>query len=161
MLGIARVCTSLIALAASIARQVRGTYTLREKSKRMALVLSMGGAAFVFGLIMTFAHWGDPTDFAGFVLIGLALICRSISSKAILPAEIWHDDFPLAGRIPTIPVVAALIRMFIARFPYEEALFKPGFFVPAHVLTGFGAICYPLFSIVSILESGAGKKKRP
>lgn len=161
MLGIACVCTSLIALVASIARQVRGTYTLREKSKWMALVLSMGGVAFVFGLIMLFAHWGHPTDFVGFVLIGLALICWSISSKVILLAEIWHADFPLAGRIPIIPVITALLCMFIAAFLYEEALFKPRFFVPARVLTGFGAICYTLFSIVSILESGAGKKKRP
>ncbi|MDZ5007297.1 DUF2776 family protein, partial [Clostridium perfringens] len=27
-------------------------------------------------------------------------------------------------------------------------------FVPAHVMVGLGAICFTLFSIVSILESG-------
>ncbi len=158
MLGIACVCTSLIALVASIARQVRGTYTLREKSKWIALVLAMGGVAFVFGLIMIFAHWGQTIDFVGFVLIGLALICWSISSKVILLAKIWHADYPLAKRIPIIPVVTALICMFTAAFLYEEALFKAKFFVPSRVLMGFGAICFTLFSIVSILESGASKK---
>ena len=158
MLGIACVCTSLIALVASIARQIRGTYTLREKSKWIALVLTMGSVAFVFGLIMIFAHWEHTTNFVGFVLIGLALICWSISSKVILLAKIWHADFPLAKRIPIIPVVTALTCMFIAAFLYEEALFKPKFFVPSRVLMGFGAICYTLFSIVSILESGATKK---
>ena len=158
MLGIACVCTALIALVAAIARQVRGTYTIQEKSKWNALVLSMGGVAFVFGLIMIFTHWGEKIDFVGFVLIGLALICWSISSKVILLAKIWHSDFPLARRIPIIPVVTALLCMLIAAFLFEEAVFKPKFFVPSRVLMGFGAICYTLFSIVSILESGANKK---
>lgn len=158
MLGIACVCTSLIALVASIARQVRGTYTMHEKGKWMSLVLTMGGVAFVFGLIMIFTHWGHTIDFVGFVLIGLALICWSISSKVILLAKIWHADYPLASRIPIIPIVTALLCMFLAAFLYEEALFKPKFFVPSRVLMGFGAICFTLFSIVSILESGASKK---
>lgn len=158
MLGIACVCTSLIALVGSIARQVRGTYLMQEKSKWMGLVLVMGCVAFIFGLIMIFAHWGESINFVGFVLIGLALICWSISSKVILLAKIWHAEFALASRIPIIPVVTALICLFLAAFLYEEALFKAKFFVPARVLMGFGAICFTLFSIVSILESGASKK---
>lgn len=158
MVGIACVCTSLIALVASIARQVRGNYKMKEKNRWMGLVLAMGGVAFVFGLIMLFAHWGQNMDFVGFVLIGLALICWSISSKVILLAKIWHADFPLANRIPIIPILTALICMFLAAFLYEEALFKIKFFVPSRVLMGFGAICFTLYSIVSILESGASKK---
>lgn len=158
MLGIACVCTSLIALVASIARQVRGTYTMNEKGAWIRLVLGMGAVAFVFGLVMLFAHWGETVDFVGFVLFGLALICWSISSKVILLAKIWHADYPLAKRIPIIPILTALTCMFIAAFLYEEALFKAKFFVPSRVLMGFGAICFTLFSIVSILESGASKK---
>lgn len=158
MLGIACVCTSLIALVASIAKQARGTYTMGERSAWIRLVLGMGAVAFIFGLIMLFAHWGQTVDFVGFVLFGLALICWSISSKVILLAKIWHADFPLASRIPIIPIVTALICMFIAAFLYEEALVKAKFFVPSRVLMGFGAICFTLFSIVSILESGAGRK---
>ena len=158
MLGISCVCTSLIALVASIARQIRGTYSMQEKGKWMALALVMGCVAFLFGLIMLIAHWGDTADFVGFVLFGLALICWSISSKVILLAKVWHADFALADRIPIIPVVTALICLFMAAFLYEEALFKPKFFVPARVLMGFGAICFTLFSIVSILESGAKKR---
>ena len=158
MLGISCVCTSLIALVASLARQIRGTYSMQEKRKWMALALVMGCVAFLFGLIMLIAHWGDTTDFVGFVLFGLALICWSISSKVILLAKVWHADFVLADRIPIIPVITALICLFMAAFLYEEALFKPKFFVPARVLMGFGAICFTLFSIVSILESGAKKR---
>ena len=118
----------------------------------------MGGAAFLFGLVMIFARWGGATDFVGFILIGLALICWSISSKVILLARIWHADYPLARRIPIIPIITALACLFLSAFLFEEALSKPRFFVPARVLTGFGAICFTLYSIVSILETGAGKK---
>ena len=158
MLGIACVCTSLIALVASIARQVRGTYSMRERGMWMGLVLLMGAVAFVFGLVMIFVHWGETVNFVGFVLIGLALICWSISSKVILLAKIWHNTFKLASRIPIIPVVTALACLFLGAFLFEEALFKAKYFVPARVLMGFGAICFTLFSIVSILESGTSKK---
>ncbi len=158
MAGIACVCTSLVALVASIARQVRGSYGSRERARWSSLVLVMGGAAFLFGLVMIFARWGGATDFVGFILIGLALICWSISSKVILLARIWHADYPLARRIPIIPIITALACLFLSAFLFEEALFKPRFFVPARVLTGFGAICFTLYPIVSILETGAGKK---
>jgi len=150
--------TSLIALVASIARQARGSYTMAEKGKWTGLVLTMGSLAFVLGLILIFAYWDHPINFVGFVLIGLALICWSISSKVILLAKIWHADFPLANRIPIIPVLTALACLFLAAFLYEEAAFQAKFFVPARVLSGFGAICFTLYSIVSILESGTSKK---
>ncbi len=159
MFGIACVCTSLIALVASIARQIQGSYTLHEKSRWMGLVLAMGGLAFVMGVVMLIVLRGRPIDFVGFVLFGLALICWSISSKVILLAKIWHADFPLANRIPIIPVLTALLCLFLAAFLFEAAGFAPEYFVPARVLTGFGAICFTLYSIVSILESGANKKK--
>ena len=158
MFGIACVCTSLIALVASIARQARGSYTMGERRRWMSLVLCMGGLAFVLGLILIFTFRGESINFVGFVLIGLALICWSISSKVILLAKIWHADFPLANRIPIIPVLTALACLFLAAFLYEAALFETKYFVPARVLTGFGAICFTLYSIVSILESGANKK---
>lgn len=158
MFGIACVCTSLIALVASIARQARGSYTMEERRRWMGLVLAMGGLAFALGLILLFTLRGEAISFVGFVLIGLALICWSISSKVILLAKIWHADFPLANRIPIIPVLTALACLFLAAFLYEAALSEPKYFVPARVLAGFGAICFTLYSIVSILESGASKK---
>ena len=131
---------------------------MAEKGKWTGLVLTMGSLAFVLGLILIFTFRGESINFVGFVLIGLALICWSISSKVILLAKIWHADFPLANRIPIIPVLTALACLFLAAFLYEAALFETKYFVPARVLTGFGAICFTLYSIVSILESGASKK---
>lgn len=104
---------------------------------------------------MVFAYIGKPINFVGFVLMGLALICWSISSKVILLAKIWHADFPLAARIPIIPILTALTCLFLAAFLFETAVFDAKYFVAARVITGFGAICFTLYSIVSILESGA------
>ena len=158
MFGIACVCTSLIALVSSIARQVRGCYTMAERRRWTGLVIGMGAAAFVMGVVLLFLYRGHPVDFVAFVLFGLALICWSISSKVILLAKVWHAEYRLANRIPIIPVLTALICLFMAAFLFEGALFDAKYFVPARVLTGFGAICFTLFSIVSILESGTGKR---
>lgn len=158
MFGIACVCTSLIALVASIARQIRGSYTLREKSRWPALALTMGALAFGFGIVLLIVLRGQTVNFVGFVLFGLALICWSISSKVVLLAKIWHADYPLANRIPIIPIVTALTCLFLAAFLFEATDFAHKYFVPARVITGFGAICFTLYSIVSILESGASRK---
>ena len=37
---------------------------------------------------------------------------------------------------------------------FEAAVFNPAYFVPARVMVGLGGVCFTLFSIVSILESG-------
>ncbi|MBP7379807.1 MAG: DUF2776 family protein, partial [Odoribacter sp.] len=55
-------------------------------------------------------------------------------------------------------VLSALLCLFLAAFLFEEGLYDNAFFVPARVLVGLGAICFCLFSIVSILESGTSKK---
>ena len=39
--------------------------------------------------------------------------------KVILLAKIWHADFPLANRIPIIPVLTALACLFLAAFLYK------------------------------------------
>ncbi|MDE5694856.1 MAG: DUF2776 domain-containing protein, partial [Alistipes sp.] len=158
MFGIACVCTSLIALVASIARQIRGSYTLKEKSKWTGLVITMGALAFILGIVLLIVLRGRPINFVGFVLFVLALICCSISSKVILLARIWHADYPLAKRIPIIPVITALASLFLAAFLFEASEFAHKYFVPARVIAGFGAICFTLYSIVSILESGTSKK---
>ena len=70
----------------------------------------------------------------------------------------WKQSFALASRIPLIPVLTALLCLFLAAFLFEEGGYDNAFFVPARVLVGLGAICFCLFSIVSILESGTTKK---
>lgn len=49
-------------------------------------------------------------------MIGLGLVCYSISSKVILLAKIWGREFALANRIPLIPVLTALACLFLASF---------------------------------------------
>ena len=97
----------------------------------------------------------DPARLApGWVLIGLGIVCWSILSKVLLLALVWRRSFPLADRIPLIPVMTALSCLFIAGFLFEAGLDEPAYYVPARIMVGLGAVCFTLFSIVSILESG-------
>ena len=156
--GLACICTSLIALVASIAKQIRNTYTDQDRRMWPKLVLVMGTIAFVWGIIVILAMVGNVANTTGFIMIGLGLVCFSISSKVILLAKVWKQSFALANRIPVIPIITALLCLFLGAFLFEEGLYDYAFFVPARVLIGLGAICFCLFSIVSILESGTSKK---
>ena len=88
--------------------------------------------------------------------IGVGML--QYSSKVILLAKIWRQEFKLANRIPMIPVLTALTCLFLAAFVFELATIHADYFIPARVLVGLGAICFTLFSIVSILESGTSSK---
>ena len=136
MAGLACICTSLIGLVASISRQIRNDY----------------------GGIVELLAAPVPVNTTGFILIGLGLVCFSISSKILLLAKVWRQEFKLANRIPLIPVMTALLALFLGAFLFEESTVDNAFFVPARVLIGLGGICFSLFSIVSILESGTSSK---
>lgn len=156
MAGIACICTSLVALVATIVRQIRNTYSHSERKWWPALVLIMGTISIVWGLLII-TNPNPAKSSAGYIMIGLGLVCYSISSKVILLAAIWRNTFKLANRIPLIPIFTALACLFLSAFVFEMASIHDTYFVPARVLAGLGGICFTLFSIVSILESGTSK----
>lgn len=156
--GLAAICTSLIGLVASVVRQINNTYGERDRRFWPALVAIMGTLNLAWGLVIVVVH-REPYWYApGFVMIGLGLICYSILSKVLLLALVWRHSFPLANRIPLIPVGTALACLFLSAFLFEAAAGSDAYFIPARVLVGLGAICFSLFSIVSILESGTSQK---
>lgn len=154
MAGIACICTSLISLVASIVRQVRNVYGGRERLIWPVLVLIMGSIAFFWGIVVILMNRDNSNGAIGYIMVGLGLVCYSISSKVILLAKIWRNEFKLANRIPLIPILTALACLFLSAFLFDLATVRPDYFIPARVLAGLGAICFTLFSIVSILESG-------
>lgn len=156
--GLACICSSLIALVASIARQIRNDYGEKDRTFWPKLVFFFGTVCLLWGLIVILTMIGDAANTTGFIMIGLGLVCFSISSKVLLLAKVWRQEYALANRIPLIPVITALLCLFLGAFLFEEGLMDNAFFVPARVLVGLGAICFCLFSIVSILESGTSKK---
>ncbi|MCD8183528.1 MAG: DUF2776 domain-containing protein [Bacteroides sp.] len=156
MAGLACICTSLVALVATIVRHIRNIYSGTERKWWPALVLVMGTLSILWGLLIM----GNPNpakSFIGYIMVELGLVCYSISSKVILLAAIWRNTFKLANRIPLIPVFTALACLFLSAFLFEMAGIHDVYFVPARVLAGLGGICFTLFSIVSILESGTSK----
>ena len=156
MAGISCICTSLVALVATIVRQIRNSYSHSERKWWPAVVLAMGTLGILWGLLVTTEH-NPAKSSIGYIMIGLGLVCYSISSKVILLAAIWRNTFKLANRIPLIPVFTALACLFLSAFLFEMAGMHEVYFVPARVLAGLGGICFTLFSIVSILESGTSK----
>ena len=152
--GIGLVCASLVALVASVARQIQNTYNETDRLVWPWLVIVMGTVDILWGLYLLIFQYSPVTIAPGFVLIGLGIVCYSILSKVLLLALVWRHPYPLAKRIPLIPVLTALTCLFIAAFLFEAAVFNPAYMVPARVMVGLGGICFTLFSIVSILESG-------
>lgn len=154
LVGLSLVCGSLIALVASVLRQIQNTYTARERSSWPLLVAILGGINVLWGLWVLLSGDSPARLAPGYVLIGLGIVCWSILSKVLLLALVWRHNFPLANRIPLIPVMTALACLFIAGFLFEGGQADAAYYVPARIMVGLGAVCFTLFSIVSILESG-------
>ena len=152
--GLSAICASLIALVATIVRQIRNTFTDTERYWWTWLVVLMGTINVGLGLYDLFGETGAFRIAPGVILIGLGMICFSILSKALLLAVVWRKSFPLANRIPLLPVGTALGCLFFAAFLFEAAQTDPAFYIGSGVLVGLGAVCFTLFSIVSILEAG-------
>jgi hypothetical protein len=152
--GLAMICTSLIALVWSILRQVQNTYGERDRTTWPWLVIVMGSLSMIWGIVLLALDNESYYLTPGFVMIGLGLVCFSILSKVGLLALVWRRTFELANRVPLIPILTALACLFLAAFVFQAAVANSNVFIPARVLVGLGAICFSLYSIVSILESG-------
>ena len=153
--GLALICTSLIALVWSILRQVQNTYGERDRLVWPLLVIVAGSISMVWGIVVLALDNESYYLTPGFVMTGLGLVCFSILSKVGLLALVWRRTFALANRVPLLPILTALTCLFLAAFVFQAAVVDPiVLFIPARVLTGLGAICFSLYSIVSILESG-------
>lgn len=158
MIGLACICTCLITLVATIARQIRNIFSPSERKLWPILVLVMGSLCVIWGIILILSTMNHSEATTGYIMIGLGLVCYSISSKVILLSKIWRHEFKLSNRIPLIPIFTALTCLFLSAFLFEMGSAHAWYFVPARVLAGLGAICFTLFSIVSILESGTSTK---
>ena len=158
LMGISAICASLISLVSTVVRQVRNQFGEAERWAWTLWVLSMGTGAFGWGLFVLFGSDRPERVAPGCILLGLGMVCFSIVSKVWLLALTWRRDCALANRIPLIPVLTCLACLFFSTFLAEAAMTDPGFFVPARVLAGLGAVCFTLFSIVSILEAGTSGK---
>lgn len=71
--GLACICTSLIALVASIAKQIRNTYGESDRKNWPKLVLVMGTVAFIWGLVVILAMAGNVANTTGFIIDGLGI----------------------------------------------------------------------------------------
>ncbi len=157
--GLAMICTSLIGLVWSILRQVQNTYGPRDGVLWPWLVIVMGALSMLWGIVLLVLDDEPYYRTPGFVMIGLGLVCFSILSKVGLLALVWRRTFSLANRVPLVPIVTALSCLFLSAFVFQAAVSDQSVFVAARVLAGLGAVCFTLYSIVSILESGTSSSQ--
>jgi hypothetical protein len=158
--GLAAICTSLIALVWSILRQVQNAYSERDRIGWPSVVIVMGALSMIWGVVLLVLDDAPYYLTPGWVMIGLGLVCFSILSKVGLLALVWRQTFALANRVPLIPVLTALACLFLAAFVFQAAVVNTSsLFIAARVLAGLGAICFSLYSIVSILESGTSSSE--
>ena len=157
LLGLSLICASLISLVASVVRQVRNTFGETERWYWGWWVMLMGTILIVMGIYYLNSGDASVRTAPAIVLIGLGMICYSISSKVWLLALVWRRSCELANRIPLIPVFTCLFCIFTAAFLTNLSVGDAAYFIPSKVLVGLGAVCFTLFSIVSILEAGTSK----
>ncbi|CEP40641.1 DUF2776 family protein [Paraclostridium sordellii] len=159
LVGISLVCASLIMLVVSIVKQIQNTFTDKERYKWAIGVAILGTIDILWGIAILIIAKNPAWIAPGYVLIGLGIVCYSILSKVLLLGMVWRKSNPLSKRVPLIPVFTALTCLFIGAFLFEAEIFNISYFIPARVMIGLGAICFTLFSIVSILESGTSKSE--
>lgn len=137
---------------ASMLRRVPNIYGGHERVLWPLLVVVLGSINILWGLAVLVSS-DDPARLApGWMLIGLDIVCWSIFSTVLLVALVCRQSFSRASRITLMPVMTVLACLLIAAFLSEAALGEAGCYVPARIMAGLGAVCFTLFSIVSILR---------
>ncbi|MFJ5921717.1 DUF2776 family protein [Kitasatospora sp. NPDC092948] len=153
VVDLAIVCVCLIGLAVGLLRQIQSTYTRRAGIRWLVVAGTLGAMDITGGLVVVSLNPRPAQLATGYVQIGLGLIAWSVLSLVLLLARVWRRDAPSADRIPLIPLAAAGICLFLSAFLFESA--DPDVIVAARVLVGVGAVCSALFSLASVLASGA------
>ncbi|MGW4380107.1 DUF2776 family protein [Kitasatospora sp. NPDC004531] len=145
------VCTALIGLVVTLLRQIRNTYTPRERFWWLVPAAVLGAMDITGGLVVVALDPRPGQLATGYVQIGLGLLCWTVLSAVLLLALRWRRAAPPAGRVPLIPLGTTLLCLFMSAFLFESA--DPDVIVAARVLVGLGAVCFALFAVVSALEA--------
>jgi hypothetical protein len=147
LLGLAGICASLVALVATIDRQIRNAFGEAERFAGTYIVAGFGTLNLVLGIVVLVFSSRPYAVVPGYVLIGLGLICFSILSKVMGLALVWRRRSTFADQLSLIPIASSVTCLFMGAFLFEAEVTNSNFFVPARVLIGLGAICFTLFAV--------------
>lgn len=151
MMGLAMVCTSLVALVFTVLRQTQNTYTARERVLWPGLAFLMGLITVLWGVYFASSPIEPFRHSAGFLMIGLGMNSWAILAKVLVLAVVWKSVAPMAGRIEIIPVLTTLVCLVLSIFLFESA--NPNLLTGARLLLGLGLAAYPVWAIVSVMQA--------
>lgn len=153
MAGIACICTSLIAVVATIVRQTRNVYTEKERARWLELALMMGTISTVWGIYIAFGNVSVTSGISGFIMIGLGLVCYSIIGKIVVLDRLWKNHFKLVNFILLIPILASIVCFLLSVFVFEYSAIYADYIIPARILTSLGCICFAFIPTISLLSN--------
>ncbi|MBO7665752.1 MAG: DUF2776 family protein [Aeriscardovia sp.] len=154
LMGLSLVCLSLIWLVVVIAQQINNVFRTKNKWRFSRWVIANGIACIVWGIFTPLIDHNPKFITPGFVLIGLGLICISISSKVLLLTWVWHFQTDSAHYVVLLPIGTCLVCLFMSVVLFSVGVRDPSCVMAGYIMSGLGAVCFTLYSIVSILESG-------
>jgi hypothetical protein len=146
--------TSLIALVWSIVRQVQNTYGQRDRIVWPWLVIVMGSLSMIWGIVVLALGSESYYLTPGFVMTGLGLVASAFSARWVCSPWCGGGRSALPNGCPCSRFSRGSRVCSWQRSCSRQRWADSNVFIPARVLVGRGAICFSLYSIVSILESG-------
>lgn len=152
--GLALICLSLVWLVDVIVQQINNVFRTEHKWRFAQWVIANGIICIIWGILTLLMEKNPKFITPGFVLIGLGLICISISSKVLLLTWVWHYQTDSAHYVVLLPIGTCLVCLFMSVVLFSAAVSNPDYLMAGYILSGLGAVCFTLYSIVSILESG-------
>lgn len=154
LIGLSMICLSLIWLVDVIAQQINNVFRSENKWRYARWVIYNGIACIIWGILILLIQRNPKFITPGFVLIGLGLICVSISSKVLLLTWVWHFQSDSAHYVVLLPIGTCLVCLFMSVVLFSVGARDPNYLLAGYIVSGLGAVCFTLYSIVSILESG-------
>ena len=148
LVALTAICIALFTTAATIIRQLIDRYGPGWVVALPVLGYTVSLATMIWGV--TIIARGDESKYvvAGHVTLGIGFVAACVSTVATASTEFVliqkSEARPVGGGAPDGAYSRRVGEAFVA--------------IPAHVLVGLGAVCFTLYSIVSILEAGTSKE---
>ncbi|MBR4399891.1 MAG: DUF2776 family protein [Aeriscardovia sp.] len=143
------VCLSLTFIVYILARQMNNTFLKKFKWRFSVYVVINGLINIIWGVCVLCLR-PRPFTTPGFGMIGLGLVCISISGKAHRVVGSWKGVSELAYFAAYFPALAGLCGLLLSAILFSAAVQNPLYLDSAYAVSGLAAVCVAIYGIVAI-----------